>query len=118
MDVRHNRVLAIGLAVVGPLLALTSILTSSVPGIVAGAVLTLLGVLTIVNPMLRITSSEVQVRNPLGMTLKRFPVNSPADLRFDGKKLRHVDGDRKIMTLGFGVHPADAQALRQQVAGG
>ena len=84
----------------------------------AGLILMVLGGLQLVNPALRIERDEVQVRNPLGMTLKRFPVSSPADLRLDDKVLTHVPQGKKIASLGFGFEKADVEALRAQLAGG
>lgn len=115
MNVGYAKPLAIASLVVGALLLVGALIGPQVIGIFAGVVLVLLGVLQLVNPMLKITPDEVQVRNPLGMTIKRFPVSSPADLTFDGKALRHVPNNKKIATLGFGIDKNDVAALRAQL---
>lgn len=118
MTIRYHRGLAIAELAIGALLAVTSILTGQGLGTAAGGILTALGVLMLVNPMAKIEPDEIQIRNPLGMTLKRYQVSSPADLRIDGTTLRQAADGKKIMGLGFGVDSGDAAALRGQVAGG
>lgn len=118
LDIRISRTLAILLIVVGALLGLTSLLTQNWLSTGAGVILLVLGVLQLVNPTIRIEPGEVQVRNPLGMTLKRFPVSSPADLRLDDKVLTHVPRGKKIASLGFGFEKSDVEALRAQLARG
>ncbi|MFD1717837.1 hypothetical protein [Georgenia deserti] len=115
MKIRNNRALAITLLVVGVLLLLTSLAAQRLVGILAGAVLALAGVMMMINPMLNIERGEVQVRNPLGMTLRRFAVSSPADLRMAGNNLQHVPTGKKIAGLGFGADKSDVQRLRYQL---
>lgn len=115
MNVRYSKSLAILELVVGVLLLLVSLPGPQWVGVFAGAVLTVLGLLQMLNPMLKVGSDEVRVCNPLGMTLKRFAVSSPADLSLDGKALRHVPNDKKIATLGFGIEKNDVAALRSQL---
>lgn len=114
-DIHYNRIMAIVFVVMGPLLLLLSLLTQQWISVFAGAVLTVLGVLMTINPMIRIAPHEVQMRNPLGMTLKRYPVTSPADLAIEGKALRHLPTGKRVATLGFGTHRPDVDALRAQV---
>ncbi len=118
MTIRYHRGLAIAELVIGVLLAVTSLLTQQGLGTAAGGILAALGVLMLVNPMAKIEPNEIQIRNPLGMTLKRYQVSSPAELRIDGKTLRQAADGKKIMSLGFGTDGSDAAALRSQVAGG
>lgn len=115
MTVSYAKPLAIVQLVVGVLLLLVSLIEPRWIGVFAGAVLAVVGGLQLVNPLLRVEPDEIRVCNPLGMTVRRFPVSSPADLRFDGKALRHVPNDKKIATLGFGYDKADVAALRSQV---
>ena len=51
------------------------------------------------------------------MTLKRYPVAGPADLRLDGKKVVHVATGKTATSLGFGVDPTDAAAWRSWIGG-
>lgn len=117
LTMRFKPGLGIALLVVGLLLAATSLLTSQAIGVVSGAIVALLGVLMLVNPMMKVEATEVQVRNPLGMTLRRFPISSPADLRFEGNALWHVPQNKKIGSFSFGVNKEDQKALRAQIEG-
>jgi hypothetical protein len=114
-SIRYNRIMSIVLVVLGVLIAVISLLTSAWVTVATGVILAILGVLTLINPMIRIEPHEVQLRNPVGMTLKRFPIASPADLALEGKTLRHVPTGKRIATLSFGVHGPDVDALRAAV---
>ncbi len=115
LDISYSRGLSIAGLVVGILLVVTSILTQAWISLFAGAVLTLLGILMLVNPMVRITPEEVQMRNQVGMVLKRYPVTSPQDLVIDGNALRHVPTGKRICSVGFGVDKQDVANLRAQL---
>lgn len=116
MNIRYSKVLSLSALVVGALLAVISILTAEFLSGGVGVLLLALGILMTVNPMLRIEPHEVQVRNPLGMTLKRFRVTSPADLRIERNALRYVPDGKKISGLGFGVDNSDVARLRAQLS--
>ncbi|WP_198663750.1 hypothetical protein [Jiangella endophytica] len=107
--------MAITALVVGVLLLAVSLLSPQPTGMFAGSVLALLGILQLANPMLRVDAGEVRVCNPLGMTIKRFDVSSPADLTMDGKVLQHVPSGKKIARIGFGADQEDVAALRSQL---
>lgn len=116
MTIRYSKPLAYGLLGVGLVLLVVSILTQQWLTVFAGAVLALVGGLNLVNPTVKVERDEVQLKNPLGMTLRRFPVSGPADLRFEGNKLVHVPQGKKIVSLGFGFDKGDVAALKAQVA--
>lgn len=119
MDVRNSRILAIACIVVGALLLIVSLLAQTgIIGVAAGAVLALLGILLMVNPMVRITGTEVQVRSPIGIVNKRFPVSAPSDLTMDGNTLRHTGQDKKVASLGFAADKEDVAKLRSTITGG
>lgn len=117
MTIRYSKVLPILLIVVGVPTLVLALLSLTWLQIFTGVVLSILGVLMLVNPIVRIEPNEVQVRNPLGMTLKRLPLSSPADLQIDGKVLRHRPSGKKVSSLGFGIDKADVARLRTQLAG-
>ena len=117
LNVRYSRPLAITFIVLGALLALVSLGTKGVASGVAGVILLVLGVLQLRAPMVVVADGEVQLRNPLGMTVKRFPVNSLADLRMEGKSLMHLPSGKKITSVGFGFDKNDVAALRAQLSG-
>lgn len=116
LTIKYNRILSIALLVIGALLLIVSLVGQQWVSVLGGAVLTLLGVMMFINPIIKVESHEVQLRNPIGMTLKRFPVTSPADLALDGNTLSHVPTGKRIASLGFGVDGADADALRAQLS--
>lgn len=116
-SISYSKPLSIVMVVVGALLLVASLFGPQWIGVFAGAVLTLLGILALVNPIVTIESTEVQLRSPLGFTTKRFPITSPADLRVDGKSLVFVPSGKKITSLGFGIDSADADRVRALVSG-
>lgn len=118
ISIHYSRGLAIAAAVVGVLLLVVGLLSGNVLNILVGVLLGAFGVLTIRNPIAVITDTEVQMRNPLGMTVRRFPISGPADLRLEGTKVVHVPTGKRALSLGFGTRPADAQEARSWIGGG
>ena len=112
LTLRTSRVLTIALIVVGVLTLVLGLGTGEIVSIGLGVLLTVLGALMTINPMMVVTGQEIQVKNPLGMTLKRFPAAGPQDVRLEGNKLVHVGTGKKIISLGFGVDGKDAAAVR------
>jgi len=117
MNIRYNKALSIFVLAAGALILFTVLVTGQATNAFGGGVLLLLGILLLVNPMLRIEPTEIQVRSPIGMTMKRFPISSPGDLRFEGNKLHHLPRGKKIAGLGFGADSGDVAALRSQLPG-
>jgi len=115
--VRYNRGFGIAALVVGVLMLLLGIATANVLNIVVGVVLTVLGIAYIAGKALVLTPTELQLKSPIGVTTKRFPVSGPSDLRMDGKTLYHVPQDKKVISLGFGVDKGDVERLRAVVGG-
>lgn len=103
--------------VVGTLLLLMGLGITDWSAVLAGAVCELLGALMLVNPILVVQDGSAQVRNPLGMTVRRFPVSGPEDLRVEGKRLVHVATGKKVASLGLGVHKPDVERVRAMVPG-
>jgi hypothetical protein len=115
--VRYRRGLGIVALVVGGLSLLLGIATRDPLNIVLGIILGAVGVAYVVGRALVVTGSELQLKSPIGLTTRRFPVLGPRDLALDGKTLRHVPEDRKIITLGMSVDPGDVERLRAWVSG-
>jgi hypothetical protein len=109
--VRYNRGLGIAALVVGVLMLVLGI------NIVVCVVFTVLGIACIAGKALVLTPTELQLKSPIGVTTKRFPVSGPSDLRMDGKTLYHVPQDKKVISLGFGVDKGDVERLRAVVGG-
>jgi len=84
--------------------------------LILGIVLTVLGILYLTGPAFVITETEVQRKNPLGMTLKRFPITSLADLRIDGRGLVHVPTGTKIAAVRGYADSKDGDRLRAMLA--
>ncbi|QYJ04107.1 hypothetical protein KUV85_00060 [Nocardioides panacisoli] len=114
VDVYCNRPFSVGFILLGLLMLALELSAQSWVGVAAGTVVVVLGVVSRVNPILRVTHDEAQVRSPIGIVTKRFPVASPQDLTFEGNVLRHVSG-RKVITLGFAADKEQVAALRAQV---
>ena len=115
--VRYRRGLGIVALVVGGLSLLLGIATRDPLNIVLGIILGAVGVAYVVGRALVVTGSELQLKSPIGLTTRRFPVRGPRDLRLDDKTLRHVPEDRRIITLGMSVDPGDVERLRAWVSG-
>jgi len=111
--VRYNRGLGIYALVVGVLM----LVLGSAVGVAAGVVFMVLGIACIAGKALVLTPTELQLKSPIGVTTKRFPVSGPSDLRMDGKTLYHVPQDKKVISLGFGVDKGDVERLRAVVGG-
>lgn len=79
-----------------------------------GTPLLILGLLYLTRDALVVTPADVQVKNPLGMTMKRRAIASLGDLRFDGKKLIHVPSGDTVLRTGS-VNRPDVDALRAAV---
>lgn len=117
ISIHYSRGLAITATVVGVLLLLVGLLTGNVLNILVGLLLGAFGVLVLRNPIAVVTETEMQIRNPLGMTVRRFPVSGPADLRIEGNKVIHVPTGKRALSLGFGTRPEDAEKVRSFVGG-
>ena len=111
--VRYHTGLGIAALVMGVLM----LVLGSAVGVAAGVVFMVLGIAYIAGKVLVLTPTELQLKNPIGVTTKRFPVSGPSDLRMDGKTLYHVPQDKKVISLGFGVDKGDVERLRAVVGG-
>ncbi|MCB0881799.1 MAG: hypothetical protein KDC33_06225 [Thermoleophilia bacterium] len=100
--VGYNRKIGALLALAGianiVLFAVTG--SEATTNVLIGTPLAILGVLYLVRDAVVVTPREVQVKNPLGMTMKRVPIGSLAELRFDGKKLVHVPSGGTVLRTG------------------
>jgi hypothetical protein len=105
------------LAPLGGVLFVLGLATDGVLQIVLGILFVLLGVLHLVGTAVVVGPHEVQVKNPLQITMKRVPISSMADLRLDGKVLRRVSDDKKVQNLGWGsARASDVEELRARIA--
>lgn len=116
MKIRYSRPFSIAFLVIGPLLVLTAALSETAINYVSGGVLTLLGLLMLVMPLVVISAYEVRVKTPAGLTVGTYPVRFPGDLALVGKKLWHVPTGRKIVMLGIAAHRPDVEQLQRVIA--
>ena len=114
--VRYRRGLGVAAIVVAGLLLGLGALIGDPLDLVIGVVVGVMGLAYVRGTALVLTADELQLKSPIGLTTRRFPVRGPQDLRIDGKTLHHVPEDRRILTLGMSVDPGDVERLRAWVA--
>ncbi len=103
----------IGLAVVDLWLYAT---THSLVQLVVAGLMGLAGISHLTGALLVIEGNTVELKNPIGMTLKTFQIESPADLKIEGKKLWIRVGDEKKKISGLMANSAHWRALAAAIA--
>ena len=109
-----NRILAAFLLGTSALNLYVFMVTSNTMQLGLAALFGLIGLLYMFGNVLVITASEVQIKNPLGMTLKHYPIGSLAELELRDKKL--YLGEKKIASLGFVAAGTDVHRLGDAIA--
>jgi hypothetical protein len=117
IKVRFAKWFSLTMLIVGALLCLSAVLTERYISLFPGIVLALVGVLSMINPAYVVEPHEVQVRNMLGMTLRRLPLRGPLDLRVDEKAVWFVPTGKRVMG-NFGLDKAGIQQVGEFVASG
>ncbi|SJM60012.1 hypothetical protein CZ771_11450 [Actinomycetales bacterium JB111] len=117
IKVRFATWFSVTMLVVGVLLSVSGVLTERYISLFPGIVLVLVGVLSMINPAYVVEAHEVQVRNMLGMTLKRLPLRGPLDLRVDEKAVWFVPTGKRVMG-NFGLDKAGIKQVSEFVASG
>lgn len=74
MRIGWNKIFSVIMMACGIFIVTTSFVIGPSFNTVTGVVIALVGGLALANPTVVITTDEVQMRNLLGMTLKRYPV--------------------------------------------
>lgn len=105
LKIRFNQVLAIFQLVVGVVILLLALMTANGLQLFMGCFFILLGILYTANPALLITETEILVKNPLGMTLKRYPYTIE-NVEISGNKIL-VAGKKVFIAAAFVVHATD-----------
>lgn len=114
--IRFSLVGAVLFLVLGGLNVAIGALRPSSALLVLGALLALLGVLQLVGTAVVVAPDEVQVRNPLQMTVRRVAIRGLTDLRVEDSRLHHAVDGRKITGLGsFSARPSDVERLRRAI---
>jgi hypothetical protein len=113
-----NRVLAGLMLAVSGLNLVVFLMAANTMQLLLAGVLGGVGLMYLFGDAFVVTATEVQVKNPLGMILKRYPIRSLADLRFDGGTLyvaQGEGGERKIGSFKLSANGSDLAKLRQAV---
>lgn len=114
--VRHSKVFGGVFAVIGVALLATSLATgANAVSLIASALLVILGIGYTFTAPLVVTSNEVQLRNMLGRTMRRFPIASPSDLAVDRSRLYVVSTGRRVYTLSFLLDRGDVERLKERI---
>jgi len=80
------------------------------------AIMGLVGVSHLLGALLVVDGNTIELKNPLGMTLKTFTVESPGDLAIEGKTLWIRVGDQKKKVSGLMANGAHWRALAAAIA--
>jgi len=80
------------------------------------AVMGLVGVSHLLGSLLVIHGETIELKNPLGMTLKTFTIESPNDLVIEGRKLWIRIGDGKKKISGLMANGAHWKKLAEAIA--
>lgn len=120
MRVGHNRGMAGIVIVAGSLSLGLGLLAGTFTSILVGVVVVAMGVLYVVNPMAVVHDGEMEIRNPLGMTLRRVSYSNRRDLVVRGGRVFVRCGTTE-QTTGVGgmmVSRTDLDALARWVSNG
>lgn len=114
LKIRFNQILAIFQLVVGIFILLTALITGDGLQLIMGCFFIILGILYLTNPALVITAKEVVVKNPFGLTMKRYPYTM-GDLKIEGNKI--LLANKKIfVAASFVIHSPDFKKLKKLLA--
>ena len=79
------------------------------------AVMGLVGLSHLLGALLVVDGQTIELKNPIGMTLKTFTIESPADLVIEGKKLWIKVGSEKKKISGLMANGADWRKLADAI---
>jgi hypothetical protein len=119
MKIRHNRVIAAIILILGAFVLFAGLFMKAVPSIFIGLLNVLIGIMMMVQPQLVISRSRVELKNLLGMTMKTRDFDYPSQLELEDSKFYiNRNGKReKIMTVNkIFSHGPDVDALRSYIA--
>jgi len=108
-SVRHNRVWSISMLIISCLSLVMGFWLWEMLELFMGFVLLVLGLFFFKNPILIVTKTELELRNGLGMTLRKTTY-SPQHIRFDGYNL-YVNNQRWPISRLI-AHRADLERIK------
>lgn len=80
------------------------------------AIMGIVGVSHLVGALLVVDGQTIELKNPIGMTLKTFTIESPGDLLIEGRKLWIKVGDQKKKISGLMANGSDWRKLADAIA--
>jgi hypothetical protein len=110
LKIRFNQIVAIFQLVVGTIILLLALMIGDVLQLFMGSFFILLGILYVSNPALVITENEILIKNPLGMTMKRYP-HHLNNVETSGNKII-VDGKKVFLAANFVIHGPDFKKFK------
>ncbi|TNE91691.1 MAG: hypothetical protein EP330_04355 [Deltaproteobacteria bacterium] len=117
ISMRYNLAFPALLFVAGLFMLGVGLLVGELTQLVLGCMNVLLGFLFATQPMWVLTGTEIQVRNALGMTLKRHGYSSLAELEVRGGSLHRKSDGSKLVGKSFVGRQADWDAVVAAVSG-
>lgn len=105
IKVKANPIFPIVQLIAGVFILITAFIIGNVLQLGMGAFFILIGLLFLTQPVLVVTNTEIQLKNMIGMTLKKALYQNKA-ITFDGNKLM-VDGKRFFVGSAFNCKKAD-----------
>lgn len=105
IKVKANPIFPIVQLIAGVFILITAIIIGDLLQLVMGSFFILIGVLFLTQPVLVVTNTEIQLRNMIGMTLKKA-FHQKQNITFDENKLM-VDGKRFFVGSAFNSKKAD-----------
>ena len=81
-----------------------------------GAIMGLVGLSHLTGALLVVDDHTIELKNPIGMTLRTFVIDSPADLQIEGRKLWIRSGAEKKKISGLMANGAQWRQLADAIA--
>lgn len=106
--VRINPWLGIVFLVLGSTIVLMALFTGIGLNLITAGVLIILGILYLVNPMLKIDEEKIQMLSPAGIKGRAYYYGREA-VRVEGKKI--WIGDKRLRATSWMAHPKDWAAF-------
>ncbi len=90
--------------------------THSALQLVFAAAMALVGISHLMGALLEVDDHTIELKNPIGMTLRTFVVESPADLEIQGRKLFITTSGQRKKISGLMANATQWRALAAAIA--
>jgi hypothetical protein len=84
--------------------------------LIFAAIMGLVGVSHLMGALLVVEDRTIELKNPLGMTLKTFVIDSPSELEVQGRKLFITSGGKRKKISGLMANGAQWRELAAAIA--